>query len=219
MKSIWVAAAIVAAATQVDAGAAPHGDGRIEAAFTYVYTASLAPVGAAGGGEPPLHQGSRRVIVTFPSRTDQPALRGRRTGIGIVGTATYEYTMTGWCLMKDADGDLIVERFEEAWPEGGQRPRARARFAAGPASSPASPGRNDYATRSCVAPSQSARATARAAGWARGGSAPTSPAEVDLPAPRFGRIALRMTRLFDMDDHARLPWRFYGQRLRLAAGA
>ena len=28
-----------------------------------------------------------------------------------------------------------------------------------------------------------------------------------------------MTRLFDMDDHARLPWRFYGQRLRLACGA
>jgi hypothetical protein len=28
-----------------------------------------------------------------------------------------------------------------------------------------------------------------------------------------------MTRLFDMDDHARLPWRFFGQRLRLAAGA
>jgi len=25
-----------------------------------------------------------------------------------------------------------------------------------------------------------------------------------------------MTRLFDMDDHARLPWRFYGHGLRLA---
>jgi hypothetical protein len=40
-----------------------------------------------------------------------------------------------------------------------------------------------------------------------------------LPVARFGRISRRMTRLFDMDDHARLPWRFYGQRLRLAAGA
>jgi hypothetical protein len=38
------------------------------------------------------------------------------------------------------------------------------------------------------------------------------------------RLAIRaylggMTRLFDMDDHARLPWRFYGHGLRLAAGA
>jgi hypothetical protein len=40
-----------------------------------------------------------------------------------------------------------------------------------------------------------------------------------LPARRFGRIWARMTRLFDMDDHARLPWRFFGQRLRLACGA
>jgi len=28
-----------------------------------------------------------------------------------------------------------------------------------------------------------------------------------------------MTRLIDMDDHARLPWRFHGRRLRRAAGA
>jgi len=26
-----------------------------------------------------------------------------------------------------------------------------------------------------------------------------------------------MTRVFDMDDHTRLPWRFHGEVLRLAA--
>jgi hypothetical protein len=36
---------------------------------------------------------------------------------------------------------------------------------------------------------------------------------------RFARISAAMTRLIDMDDHARLPWRFFGRGLRLAAGA
>jgi hypothetical protein len=57
---------------------------------------------------------------------------------------------------------------------------------------------------------------------ARQGKPPQPP-----PARRPGglvRPAIRaylggMTRLFDMDDHARLPWRFYGHGLRLAAGA
>jgi hypothetical protein len=40
-----------------------------------------------------------------------------------------------------------------------------------------------------------------------------------LPVRRFARIWAGMTRLFDMDDHARLPWRFFAKGLRLAAGA
>lgn len=36
---------------------------------------------------------------------------------------------------------------------------------------------------------------------------------------RFGRIEAAMTAFLDIDDRARLPWRFFGRGLRLRSGA
>ncbi|MGL4279296.1 MAG: hypothetical protein ACRCS0_02930 [Albidovulum sp.] len=38
-----------------------------------------------------------------------------------------------------------------------------------------------------------------------------------LPRDGFGRIKPPMKRIFDMDDRARLPWRFYGESLSILA--
>jgi hypothetical protein len=40
-----------------------------------------------------------------------------------------------------------------------------------------------------------------------------------LPHAGFRRIKPRMTRFFDMDDRARLPWRFYGATVSILARA
>ena len=40
-----------------------------------------------------------------------------------------------------------------------------------------------------------------------------------LSGQRFGAREAPMPRIFDMDDRARLPWRFHGRGLRLRAGA
>jgi hypothetical protein len=38
-----------------------------------------------------------------------------------------------------------------------------------------------------------------------------------LRGARRGRIERSMTRIFDMDDRARLPWRFFGASLTVLA--
>ncbi|MDP4031711.1 MAG: hypothetical protein Q8P60_02460 [Pseudorhodobacter sp.] len=43
--------------------------------------------------------------------------------------------------------------------------------------------------------------------------------QVILRPGGFGRITPAMTRFFDIDDRARLPWRFYGATLSVLARA
>ena len=151
MTKTLVVAAIIAAFAQ-SANAATDWDpgARIGAAFTYLYRATHTAVGPAGASRTFTRES--HVVVTGNPPGPVSRLRGRCIGLGTVETATSGYTMTGWCLLRDADGDMIVERFEEALPGDGAPASGEGVVRGGTGKFAGISGRFHYVTRTCVLP-------------------------------------------------------------------
>jgi hypothetical protein len=152
MTGVRLAAIVFAAGVQAaDAGTAWDGTDRIEARLTYVYTASDRPVLAAGGAAGRSFTRESHVIVTGNPPGPIGHLRGRCTGIGML-TAASGYTLAGWCLLKDAEGDMIVERFEEASPERGAAVAGTGIVRGGTGKFAGISGAFEFVTHRCAAP-------------------------------------------------------------------